>query len=150
LVFDSFLGKIFIKAEADAITEIGFLDDTILAEPVQEGPLVLKCKKQLTEYFAGKRVAFDLPLAPKGTGFQRAVWDGLLEVPYGKTSTYSAISVNAGCPSGARAAGQAIGRNPIAVVIPCHRIIRSDGALSGFAGGVWRKKLLLKLEGAIL
>ncbi len=103
---------------------------------------------QLAEYFAGERRAFDLPLAPAGTPWQRAVWDALLDLPYGETITYTELAARAGRPGAARAAGAANGRNPIAIVIPCHRVVGTGGGLTGYAGGLDAKGRLLALERA--
>ena len=102
---------------------------------------------ELHEYFAGKRETFDIPLAPKGTEFQLAVWNALLEIPYGHTVTYSEIARRIGRPSAVRAVGAANGANPIPVIIPCHRVIGSNGTLTGYGGGIERKQWLLALEG---
>jgi methylated-DNA-[protein]-cysteine S-methyltransferase len=106
--------------------------------------------EQLDEYFAGERREFDLPLAPLGSEFQRCVWDGLLEIPYGATISYGELAREIGRPAAARAVGMANGQNPISIVIPCHRVIGADGTLTGYAGGVERKRLLLALESAAL
>lgn len=105
--------------------------------------------RQLEEYFAGRRRAFDLPLDPRGSAFEREVWEALLEVPFGKTSAYGAIAERIGRPGSARAVGRAVGANPIAVVIPCHRAVGAGGALTGYAGGMERKRALLALEGSL-
>lgn len=102
--------------------------------------------EQLDEYLAGKRTAFDLALAPKGTDFQRAVWDRIAAIPYGQTRTYGEIAGELGSPSASRAVGAATGRNPISIVVPCHRVMGSSGALTGYAGGVETKAKLLDLE----
>jgi methylated-DNA-[protein]-cysteine S-methyltransferase len=104
--------------------------------------------RQLDEYFAGSRHSFDLPLAPAGTAFQSRVWDALARVPWGTTVTYGELAVRAGRPGEARAVGAAVGRNPISIVVPCHRVVGADGTLTGYAGGVDRKAFLLALEGA--
>ena len=101
---------------------------------------------QLRAYFAGELRDFDLPLAPRGTDFQRRVWSALREIPYGSTVTYTELAAAVGRPGAARAAGAANGRNPLAVVIPCHRVIGAGGALTGYGGGLGRKRLLLDLE----
>lgn len=106
--------------------------------------------RQLDEYFAGRRQRFDLPLAPQGTAFQQAVWLGLQRIPFGKTSCYSDLAAEIARPKAVRAVGAANGANPIAVIIPCHRVIGRDGSLTGYAGGLPRKALLLRLEGAQL
>jgi methylated-DNA-[protein]-cysteine S-methyltransferase len=102
---------------------------------------------QLREYFAGKRKTFDFPLAPRGTEFQLAVWNALLDIPYGDTTTYAELARRIGRPSAVRAVGAANGANPIPVIIPCHRVIGSNGTLTGYGGGIERKQWLLALEG---
>jgi methylated-DNA-[protein]-cysteine S-methyltransferase len=104
---------------------------------------------QLADYFAGRLKRFDLPLAPRGTGFQLEVWNALLEIPYGETRSYSAIATAIGRPSAVRAVGAANGKNPIAIVVPCHRVIGAAGDLTGFGGGLDVKRHLLRLEGAL-
>ena len=106
--------------------------------------------RQLEQYFAGRRQRFELALAPQGTDFQRAVWQALHAIPFGQTSSYSALAGQIGRPTAMRAVGAANGANPSAVIIPCHRVIGRDGSLTGYAGGLSRKALLLKLEGAQL
>jgi methylated-DNA-[protein]-cysteine S-methyltransferase len=101
---------------------------------------------QLAEYFAGTRVDFDLPLAPAGTPFQHAVWSAIAAVPWGATITYAELAKRAGRPGSVRAAGAATGRNPLTIMIPCHRIVGANGALTGYAGGLDRKRALLLLE----
>jgi len=103
-------------------------------------------RAQLGEYFAGDRVDFDLELAPSGTPFQRGVWEALLEIPYGETASYGEIARRIGEPEAARAVGLANGRNPISIVVPCHRVVGADGSLTGYAGGIERKRFLLDLE----
>ncbi len=105
-----------------------------------------RAKRQLAEYFAGRRKVFELELDPSGTGFQKAVWQAIAGVPYGETISYGELARRAGFPEGARAAGAATGRNPIGIVVPCHRIVGSDGSLTGYAGGLDRKRALLRLE----
>ena len=104
--------------------------------------------RQLDEYLAGSRRSFDLPLAPAGTTFQSRVWDALARVKWGTTVTYGELAVRAGRPGAARAVGAAVGRNPISIVVPCHRVVGAHGTLTGYAGGVDRKAFLLALEGA--
>jgi methylated-DNA-[protein]-cysteine S-methyltransferase len=105
-----------------------------------------RAKRQLAEYFAGKRRSFDLALDPGGTGFQKRVWRAIAGVPYGETISYGELARRAGFPEGARAAGAATGRNPIGIIVPCHRIVGSDGSLTGYAGGLEKKRALLALE----
>lgn len=111
-------------------------------------PVLGRAAAQLRSYFAGERSGFDLPLAPTGTEFQRAVWQRLCAIPPGETATYGAVAGAVGRPRAARATGAAIGRNPLAVVVPCHRVIGADGSLTGFASGLDRKRWLLTHEGA--
>lgn len=106
-------------------------------------------RMQLDEYFAGTRRGFDLPLAPRGTQFQRAVWWLLAKIPYGETISYAQLATRAGKPTATRAVGAANGRNPLPIVLPCHRVIGADGSLTGFGGGLSTKQYLLTLEGAL-
>lgn len=106
--------------------------------------------RQLDEYFAGRRQRFEVRLAPQGTAFQQAVWQALQSIPFGHTSCYSDLAAEIARPKAVRAVGAANGANPIAIIIPCHRVISRDGSLTGYAGGLPRKALLLKLEGAQL
>jgi len=108
-----------------------------------------ECATQLREYFDGVRKTFDLPLTPNGSPFQQRVWIEIARVPYGATITYSELARRAGAPGSARAAGTATGRNPLSIVVPCHRIVGSDGSLTGYAGGVDRKARLLDIEHAL-
>lgn len=109
-------------------------------------PLLLQTAQQLRQYFAGTRREFALPLAPAGTPFQRVVWDALLRVPYGQTASYGDMARTIGRPTAFRAVGLANGQNPIAIIVPCHRVIGSSGGLTGYGGGLPRKVLLLELE----
>jgi methylated-DNA-[protein]-cysteine S-methyltransferase len=102
--------------------------------------------RQLDEYFAGERTAFDVPLRPVGSDFELAVWDQLTRIPYGETRSYGHVATAVGQPGGAQAVGAANGRNPLAIVVPCHRVIGADGQLVGFGGGLPRKRFLLDLE----
>ena len=113
-------------------------------------PVLSEARRQLEEYFAGRRQAFDLPLALAGTPFQQRVWAALAQIPYGATLSYGELARNVQCPGGARAVGLANGRNPVAIVIPCHRVIGADGRLTGFGGGLDRKAALLQLEAGVL
>ncbi|MDH1011209.1 methylated-DNA--[protein]-cysteine S-methyltransferase [Pseudomonas nicosulfuronedens] len=116
----------------------------------QEGsPLLDDVARQLDEYFAGKRQRFDVKLNTGGTEFQRQVWQALLEIPYGYTTVYAELARRIGRPKAIRAVGAANGANPISIIVPCHRVIGSNGSLTGYAGGLPRKELLLRLEGAL-
>ena len=109
-------------------------------------PLLLKAKNQLKEYFAGKRKKFDLPLKPEGTDFQKQVWLALESIPFGETASYLDIANGIKNPKAVRAVGGANGKNPIAIIIPCHRIINSNGSLGGYNGGIEIKQALIKIE----
>lgn len=112
-------------------------------------PVLRRARRELGEYFAGKRTRFDVPLDPQGTAFQRKVWKAIGKVTFGRTLTYGELARRAGHPGSARAAGAATGRNPIGIIVPCHRILGANGALTGYAGGLSRKRKLLALEGAL-
>ena len=113
---------------------------------VETSDVLEQTKKQLDEYFAGTRKAFDIPLHPVGTEFQQQVWNALLEIPYGETRSYKDIALSIANPQGIRAVAQAIGANGISILIPCHRVIGSNHSLTGFAGGIEAKRILLEIE----
>jgi methylated-DNA-[protein]-cysteine S-methyltransferase len=136
-------GVLKITADDDFILSIGFADRAGRANP---NALAQKCAAQLSEYFEGKRTRFDLPLKTEGTPFRRAVWNALADIPYGETRSYEDIARAVGSPRGVRAVGGANACNRFTIVIPCHRVIRKDGTIGGYGGGVARKKFLLKLE----
>ena len=110
-------------------------------------PVVRQAKRELAEYFAGRRKRFDVALDPQGSVFQRSIWKAIAKVGFGKTLTYGELAQRAGHPGSARAAGTATGRNPLSVIVPCHRIMGANGSLTGYAGGLHRKRALLALEG---
>lgn len=153
--YESPLGPMFATAEEGGITHIEFVGAKYAPEARADwvedpqAPDLAACGTQLAEYFAGKRTEFDLPLAPQGSEFQQRVWREIARVPYGKTISYGELAARAGAPGQARAAGAATGRNPVSLVIPCHRIVGSDGSLTGYAGGLERKRELLELEGVL-
>jgi len=118
-------------------------------EAADDDAILRETRAQLDDYFAGTRRAFDLPLAPRGTEFQLDVWQALRAIPYGETINYAQLAARIGKPSAMRAVGAANGRNPLPIVVPCHRVIGADGTLTGFGGGLPTKHFLLKLEGAI-
>jgi len=119
-----------------------------LNDPLEEKshPILVRAARQLEEYFAGKRSSFNLPLDMRGTPFQKNVWEALLAIPFGETRTYGELARRLGTPRAARAVGAASGRNPISIIVPCHRLIGSAGELTGFAGGLDAKARLLDLE----
>jgi len=112
----------------------------------RDDELLADARRQLTEYFAGERTEFDLPLRPAGAPFQLRVWEALLRIPYGETASYGEMARELGHPTASRAVGAANGRNPIAIVVPCHRVIGANGSLTGYAGGLECKRALLDLE----
>ncbi|PWT70533.1 MAG: cysteine methyltransferase [Proteobacteria bacterium] len=148
------LGPVLIVAEEAQLTGLYFFGQKYQAQlsaawtEAPELAVLKETRWQLDEYFAGKRRAFDLPLAPTGTSFQQSVWSALCAIPYGETTTYGALAESIRARHGVRAVGAAIGRNPISIVIPCHRVIGADRSLTGYAGGLPRKQALLELEGA--
>ena len=145
------LGDLLLVAVDGALTKAHFSPyDEPDTPPTPDEPVLVEAVRQLTEHFAGHRTDFDLPLAPPGTAFQQRVWDELRRIPYGTTTTYGELAARLGDPKCVRAVGLANGRNPIAVVVPCHRVIGSDGKLRGYAGGIERKQRLLALESASL
>lgn len=141
---DSPLGLLQIEASGAGLERVSFVDQ--IAEETNENELVIKARIQLTEYFKGERKTFELPLFPEGTHFQRNVWDELLKVPFGVTKSYEDIARKLGDVKVIRAAASANGKNPLAIVVPCHRVIGKDGSLTGYSGGLWRKKWLLQFE----
>ncbi|MBT8276831.1 MAG: methylated-DNA--[protein]-cysteine S-methyltransferase [Bacteroidia bacterium] len=143
------VGILNISGDRNGISEVMFTDD--LAETSGKIPDELsEAVTQLNEYFGKKRKKFSLKLNPEGTEFQKKVWDALLNVEFGKTQTYQQIANKLGDPKVIRAAASANGKNPIAIIIPCHRIIGSDGSLTGYAGGLHRKKWLLEHESPVV
>ena len=151
LYLDSPVGSLRLVSDGEHLTAIEW-ENLQKAEPAGEersDPTLEACASQLGEYFAGKRRSFDLPLSPQGTEFQRKVWAALATIPYGELRSYRDIARSLDNPKAVRAVGAANGRNPLPIVVPCHRVIGSDGSLTGFAGGLEAKKVLLRLEGAI-
>jgi len=147
--YDYQVCKIGIAEENGAISRVVFSGggkNDFSGFAVAESPLIKTAAAQLAEYFAGKRAKFDLPLAPAGTEFQRSVWRALQTIPYGKTRSYGEIAAQIGNPKAFRAVGLANNRNPIVIIIPCHRVIGHDGSLVGFGGGLDVKQYLLDLE----
>jgi methylated-DNA-[protein]-cysteine S-methyltransferase len=138
------VGIIEISGSDEGIRSILFLDKG--NEQSQVPACLQECVNQLNEYFAGKRKQFDLKLDPRGTEFQLKVWEKLKQIPFGKTITYLDLARMTGSETNTRAVGNANGKNNISIIVPCHRVIGSNGKLTGYAGGLWRKEILLKLE----
>lgn len=147
LLFDTPLGQMALAEEDGALIRLYLPGSGIPRILPRETPLLLKAQRQLLEYLQKERQTFDLPLAPQGTPFQRAVWEELRRIPYGATCTYGDIAARIGRPKAVRAVGQANHCNPLPIFIPCHRVIGKNGALTGYAGGLALKQALLELEG---
>lgn len=147
------VGELKLVAGANGLAAVLWEDDSPRRVPLgmmtedRHHPLLLETERQLNGYFTGRRKEFSLPLDFRGTAFQKAVWHALLTIPYGETRSYSEIAIRIGNPKSARAVGAANGRNPISIIAPCHRVIGSNGTLTGFAGGLEAKFHLLKIEG---
>ncbi|GHD30180.1 methylated-DNA--[protein]-cysteine S-methyltransferase [Nocardiopsis kunsanensis] len=150
-LMDSPIGELTLTGDGEALTGIHTRGTDDRNRTVQEGWVrddtpFAEAVRQLRAYFDGRLRDFDLPLAPSGTEWQRTVWRALTTVPYGRTASYGELARDLDRPGSSRAVGSANGRNPISIVVPCHRIIGADGTLTGYSGGVWRKELLLGLE----
>ncbi len=138
------LGFLIIESNGNALTGLYFSEIAVQEE--NSCKVIEDCKSQLHDYFSGKLVSFNLPLHPEGTDFQVRVWSELMRIHYGETITYRELAVRLGDQLAVRAVGTANGRNPIAVIIPCHRVIGAGNKLTGYAGGIWRKQWLLAHE----
>ena len=152
-VMHSPIGRLMLEEEDGALVRVAFereipagIEEQMEELPLQAKEVLEKAERQLDEYFAGERKVFNLPLAPKGTEFQKKVWAALRDIPYGETRSYGQIAAAVGNPKASRAVGMANHRNPISIIVPCHRVIGADGRLVGFGGGLWIKEKLLKLE----
>jgi len=149
------LGAMTLAATAQALVGAWFtgeahLPDLTACQHQAHQPLLQKAMTELDEYFAGRRTRFDLPLnLDTGSPFQNAVWQALLGIDFGATCTYGFVSAQIGRPKAVRAVGAAIGRNPLSIIVPCHRVIGAGGGLTGYAGGLHRKTALLQLEGVL-
>ncbi|GGF77472.1 methylated-DNA--[protein]-cysteine S-methyltransferase [Alteromonas lipolytica] len=140
-------GLMAVTADEQGVNSISFV--TAAGQAEKPSAITTQCCEQLAAYFAGELTAFTMPLNPAGTAFQHRVWNALREIPYGQTVSYAAIANAIGKPTAARAVGMANGKNPLTIVVPCHRVIGQNGTLTGYAGGLPRKQFLLQLEGAI-
>jgi methylated-DNA-[protein]-cysteine S-methyltransferase len=147
---DTPIGELLLAGDDDALSLVSFPEGSMRRDPepdwiYNEKPFVA-ARRQLTEYFAGERREFDLPLKLRGTEFQLSVLEALQQIPYGETTSYAEIAERVGRPKAVRAVGAANGRNPIPIIVPCHRVIGSHGELTGFGGGLDTKEALLRLE----
>lgn len=141
------LGDMLVEGTSNAIQRLGWMTE---ASPCEAGPccpLLKDCAAQLEAYFKGRLTQFDLPLAPHGTAFQTRVWQQLADIPFGSTCSYGELANRLTPPSSARAVGGAVGRNPLLILLPCHRVMGADGSLTGFSSGLQRKTWLLAHEG---
>ena len=148
---------LYLEASADGLTEIAFINEDEMNEllagtnhrssAIHSAQQLIDVQRQLEQYFGGERKQFDLPLAANGTDFQRRVWQSLCAIPFGQTASYGQLAAALGNPNASRAVGLANGKNPIAIVVPCHRVIGANGTLTGYAGGLENKRMLLELEG---
>ena len=145
-IYESPVGALTILAEKKGIRAIKFGEDEEVKSTGKASEMTRRAVKELEEYFQGKRKEFTVPCVPEGTDFQKRVWEALTRIPYGVTRTYKEIAVEAGNPKASRAVGMANNKNPVPIIIPCHRVIGSDGKLTGYAGGLGVKEFLLNLE----
>ena len=142
------LGFVLIEGNEDGISKISVTsEETVLSERIPD--LFSDVVTQLNEYFEGNRTDFQFKMNPKGTDFQKTVWEELLKIPFGKTASYQDVTNKLGDPKAIRAVANANGKNPLWIVVPCHRVIGTNGSLTGYAGGLWRKKWLLEHENPI-
>lgn len=148
IVFDTPVGPMALEGTEDALTAL-YLPNTPVEPMGMETPLLARGRGELLEYLVGKRRTFDLPLKPQGTPFQQKVWSALADIPYGQTITYGELARRVGCPKGSRAVGQANHRNPLPILLPCHRVVGAGGTLTGYGGGLELKEWLLRLEGIL-
>lgn len=148
---DSPLGELLLTGDGDSITRLTMQNQKQADQPQthwqRDGSVFKTAREQLAAYFSGEIQQFDLPLAPAGTVFQRSVWQALLDIPFGQTQSYGALAQRIGNPKASRAVGLANGRNPISIIVPCHRVIGANGSLTGYGGGIERKRWLLLHEG---
>ena len=145
-IYESPVGALTILAEKKGIRAIKFGEDEEVKSTGKANEMTRWAVKELEEYFKGKRKEFTVPCRPEGTDFQKRVWEALTRIPYGETRTYKEIAAEAGNPKASRAVGMANNKNPVPIIIPCHRVVGSDGRLTGYAGGLGVKEFLLNLE----
>jgi methylated-DNA-[protein]-cysteine S-methyltransferase len=152
--FDSPIGELLLVGDGEALSRLHMMGSRhrVTVNPAwhRDDGAFGEVRTQLDEYFAGERREFDIPLDMRGHEFERRVWEELRVIPYGETASYGEIANRIGSPGAARAVGLANGRNPVAVIVPCHRVIGADGSLTGYGGGLERKRLLLELESGVL
>lgn len=145
IIISSPVGSLRLTASDNALTGLDFTDEP--AAGATSNPVLVETMRQLEEYFNGTRKTFDIPLETTGTAFTRRVWEELKDIPYGEAISYKQLAVNSGSPKAFRAVGMCNGKNRIAIIIPCHRVINADRGLGGFSGGLEKKRFLLRHEG---
>ena len=151
-IYDSAVGPLFLVSKDESLYAVlykrGWLDFTKKLPNIreEETPVIAEARKQLDEYFAGKRQSFDLPYELQGTAFQKRVWTALADIPFGKTRSYKEQALSINSPGAVRAVGSTNGKNLLSIILPCHRVIGADGSLTGYGGGLAAKQFLLKLE----
>lgn len=145
--YDTSIGTIGIAENSRSITNV-FFEGTVVPKEfeIEETPLLIEASKQLREYLSGERKEFQLPIETEGTEFERSVWEALRTIPYGEVRSYGQLAEQIGRPKACRAVGRANGLNPLSIILPCHRVIGSNGKLTGYAGGLVMKQQLLELE----
>ncbi len=147
LVVEGPIGKVWVESDGELITRLSF--EALHVRQAKPPKVLTEAKKQLEAYFKRRRKHFDLPLQRKGTRFQQLVWAAIDDIRFGDSRTYSEIAQRIGGKAIARTVGNACGSNPIPIIVPCHRVIASDGLLTGYVGGIWRKKWMLEHEGVL-
>ncbi len=147
-VIGSPLGPVEIRTDGQFVISVTYQDHEGITDELP-CPVLKMAVAQLREYFTGKRKEFDIPVRPSGSVFEGKVWEQIMEIPYGVTISYGTLAKRIGMPRSARAVGRANGRNPVAIIIPCHRVVGANGSLTGYSGGLWRKEWLIRHEAAI-
>lgn len=146
-IYDTAIGKVGIRDNGHSITDVYFIQDEENNDvELKETALIKEAARQLGEYFEGNRKDFDIPLEPKGTPFQKSVWEALITIPYGETWSYKQVAQKVNSPKAYRAVGMSNNKNPISIIIPCHRVIGANGKMVGYGGGIPIKEYLLNLE----
>lgn len=149
ILLDTPVGRLAVATDGSAVLSIRIATDRVQGLAQAETPVAMQTINELEEYFAGKRKEFCIPIKMNGTAFQIRVWNELLKIPHGSVTTYSEIAARIGKPGAARAVGMACNRNPLFIVVPCHRVVGQDGSLTGYAAGTDKKRMLLELENGI-
>jgi methylated-DNA-[protein]-cysteine S-methyltransferase len=150
-IHESPVGPLVLTGDQQTLTGLKFADRVTVPDSARrDDARFSEERRQLSEYFSGERTTFEFPISLQGNAFERRVWEALQAIPYGTTTTYGELAARLGAPEAARAVGAANGRNPIAIVVPCHRVIGARGKLTGYGGGLDRKRALLAHEGALL